>query len=206
VLVLSDDPALRRDAATLLAAMLLDLAVVATIKARVRARGCGGMLRSDGAERTRAKCKTCMRRRACAAPGRHTTCLTCSSSPWTATPSPAVCLCDASVCCACFAHAKHIRRQAIPRAALSSPACSSPAPRCWGWCALPHQLARATHALTAALQGAQYGALFCAWAACTSASRVVMGRHYVGDVLAGVLLGGAELAAVRALTPQVCAA
>jgi hypothetical protein len=33
-----------------------------------------------------------------------------------------------------------------------------------------------------------------------------MGRHYVGDVLAGVLLGGAELAAVRALTPQVCAA
>jgi hypothetical protein len=46
VLVLSDDAALRRDATTLLAAMLLDLAVVATIKARVRARGSGGMLRS----------------------------------------------------------------------------------------------------------------------------------------------------------------
>ncbi len=49
-------------------------------------------------------------------------------------------------------------------------------------------------------------ALFCAWAACTSASRVVMGRHYAGDVAAGVLLGAAELAAVRALAgpQQLC--
>jgi membrane-associated phospholipid phosphatase len=53
-------------------------------------------------------------------------------------------------------------------------------------------------------QGTTPGALFCAWAACTSASRVVMGRHYVGDVLAGVLLGAAELSVLRALTPPVC--
>jgi membrane-associated phospholipid phosphatase len=31
-----------------------------------------------------------------------------------------------------------------------------------------------------------------------------MGRHYVGDVLAGVLLGAAELSVLRALTPPVC--
>jgi hypothetical protein len=31
-----------------------------------------------------------------------------------------------------------------------------------------------------------------------------MGRHYAGDVLAGIALGALELTALRAMTPAVC--
>jgi membrane-associated phospholipid phosphatase len=48
--------------------------------------------------------------------------------------------------------------------------------------------------------------MVCAWAALTSVSRVVMGRHYAGDVLAGAVLGTFELIAVRAAAPPMCAA
>jgi membrane-associated phospholipid phosphatase len=47
--------------------------------------------------------------------------------------------------------------------------------------------------------------MMCAWAALTSVSRVVMGRHYAGDVLAGALVGTLELLALRAAAPPMCA-
>ena len=48
--------------------------------------------------------------------------------------------------------------------------------------------------------------MVCAWAALTSVSRVVMGRHYAGDVLVGAVLGTLELFVVRAVAPPMCAA
>lgn len=50
------------------------------------------------------------------------------------------------------------------------------------------------------------GSTVCAWAALTSVSRVVMGRHYAGDVLAGAVLGTLELLVLRAAVPPMCAA
>ncbi len=61
-------------------------------------------------------------------------------------------------------------------------------------------------ALTPRRQGAPLAVLFGLWALATAASRVAMGRHYVGDVLTGWLLGAAEFRAVRAWTPAVCTA
>jgi membrane-associated phospholipid phosphatase len=49
-------------------------------------------------------------------------------------------------------------------------------------------------------QGALLALLFGLWALATAASRVAMGRHYVGDVLTGWLIGFAEFRAVQLVT------
>ena len=68
------------------------------------------------------------------------------------------------------------------------------------------RLALACGAAAAAPRAPAAAAAFCAWAAVTSVSRVVMGRHYAGDVLAGAALGAAEFALLRRFAPPVCVA
>ena len=196
ILLVSHDSGLRRDAATWLFAMLVDLVTIAGIKVRsLPRRLCVFYVRLTSCSTGRCASTTAFIQ--CARYVGHQRRQVLLPERWVPSHKDR---------CSAFAssdgHAMHNRSlitrhfDHLPRRVLCS-SVGAGANTCL-WNAVRDALMRCHE--QSRLVALPVGI----WACTTAASRVAMGRHYVADVVVGCLLGLVELQAVLRLMPPLC--